>query len=66
MKQEMMGCQWQQLEHMLVICTLAPNITRQHLIARFFTCRIFLDAQPVVSKHQRQRNRIKIMELEHH
>jgi len=35
MKQEMMGWQWHQLDHMQIIRTFLQ--TRQHLITQFFT-----------------------------
>jgi len=52
MKQEMMGWQWHQLDHMQTICTLL--LTDNHTSTsslNFYRPDAFPDAQPTVSKH---------------
>ena len=52
MKQEMMGWQWHQLNHMQIICTSLQRDACQHLITRFFYSPDALpDTQLTVSKH---------------
>jgi len=50
MKQEMMGCQWQQLDHMQIICTLlqTDNYASTSSVSMPDALR---DAQPTASKH---------------
>jgi len=52
MKQEMMGWQWHQLDHMQIICTLfqTDNHASTSLL-NFYTLDALSDAQATVSKH---------------
>jgi len=62
MKQEMMGWQWHQLDHMQIICTLLQtDKPRHHSI--FYRPDALSDAQPAVSKHRRQADIIKNLQL---
>jgi len=52
MKQEMIGWQWHELDHMKITCTLLQTELRQHFITQFFYRLDALpDAQPTSSKH---------------
>jgi len=52
MKEEMMGWQWHQLDHIQIICTLhyTDNPTST-LSLNYYTSDSLPDAQPTVSKH---------------
>jgi len=55
MKQEMMGWQWHQLDHMRIIFTSLQ--TDNHVITSsliFYRPDALSDAQPMMSEHQRQ------------
>jgi len=52
MKQEMMGWQWHQLDHIQIICTLLQtDYHASTLSLSFFRPNALPDAQPRVSKH---------------
>jgi len=52
MKQEMMGWQWHQLDHMEIICTsLQTNDNASISSLDFYRLDALPDAQPRVSKH---------------
>jgi len=48
LEQEMMGCQWHQLDHVQIICTLLQYFTNQ-----FYRPDALPVAQPTASKHGR-------------
>jgi len=54
MKQELVGWQRHQLDHMQIICTLHASISSLN----FYTPDAFPDAQPTVSKQKLSRNKI--------
>jgi len=55
MKQELMGWQWHQLDHMQVICTsLQTDSHASTSSLNFYRLDALSDAQPTVSKHWRQ------------
>jgi len=50
MKQEMMGLQWHQLDHMQIICTSLQTDNRANA-SIFYSADALTDAKPTVSKH---------------
>jgi len=52
MKQQMMGWQWHQLDHMQIICTSLPTDNHASTSSlNFLKADALPDAQPTVSKH---------------
>jgi len=55
MKQEMMGWQWHQQEHMQIICTPLQLYPCQNLITHFYRPDALPDAQPCQSTEGKNR-----------
>jgi len=63
MKQEMTGCQWHQLDHMLIICTSlqSDNLASTSSLSFFKACMLFLTPN---QQHQNtESNYINTVEL---
>ena len=55
MKQEMMGWQWHQLDHMQIICTLLKTVNHASTSSlNFYRPDALFDSQPTLTKQQRQ------------
>jgi len=57
MRQEMMGWQWHQLDHMQIICSTlqTDNHTSTSSVTIFYRLYTLPDAQPTASNHWRQK-----------